>query len=258
MKRIRIVFILGVVFLFLQSCFVDNVKPIRGNGNVVTHDYDFSDFDKIDVGDTFVVYLSQGDNEEVTISADENLFPFISVEKINGRLKVHTTRNISYADDLSIYITMIDIDEIEISGASEIYSTELLEVEKLLVDISGASEGELEIFADHLNIELSGSSEVYLDLVANIVYVDESGASDVELVGETGYLHIMASGSSALTAFSFLSDYCDINCGGASHADINVIDQLSVIASGASNIRYMGQPAIEIVELSGSSTLEAY
>lgn len=258
MKKVSL--IAGVLFLIfsLQSCFIDDLKPIRGNGNVVSRDFQMPSFSKIDVGSTFTVYLSQGDTEEVSISADENLFPFIEVEMINNRLRIRTTRNITHADELSVHITMVELEDIEISGAAEIFSTEHLEFQNIKMEISGASEGEMVFTADEFTLELSGSSDLFLDFSAEEVYIEESGASDLNMIGNANYLRMDLSGSSEFDALNFETIECNLDCSGASNADVYVLEYLRVVASGASHIRYKGNPEIEIIELSGSSTLEPY
>ncbi len=126
----------------------------------------------------------------------------------------------------------------------------------LTVALSGASSAELEdVAAGTTNLSLSGSSHLSGKLTCTNVTIDLSGDSDVSLQGSATTLMTNGSGASDLALGAFEVDTADVNLSGASSARLFVNSHLRVNLSGASHIEYQGNPTLESVELSGSSSV---
>ena len=80
--------LLAVMF-FLPGCvYIPPGVTTTPSGNVVSRRYDFSNFDSIDVGSAFEIAVTRADSYNVTITADDNLFNDIVVEKQGSTLKI--------------------------------------------------------------------------------------------------------------------------------------------------------------------------
>ena len=80
MKKAALLFV--VMSIALSSCYIDGWnRGISGNGNVVEEDRSVSGFTGVHVSSGIDVYLSEGNDFEVIVEADENLMEVILTEK---------------------------------------------------------------------------------------------------------------------------------------------------------------------------------
>ena len=107
-------------------------------------------------------------------------------------------------------------------GASSIRSeNEITSTDVLHVDISGASEGRLELNAPKVSVNLSG-------------------ASNANIKGKTKDFEGGASGASEIRGFDLLSENADVDASGASSIEIYASVKIAGQASGASSVNYKG------------------
>ena len=82
-----------------------------------------------------------------------------------------------------------------------------------------------------------------------------SGASTLELRGSASNLKVSASGASHARLDQFNSKSAVVDASSASHISLNVADKLEAEASGASHVRYLGQPQVLKLHSSGASSI---
>lgn len=197
-------------------------------------------FHAIELSSAFDVYLSQGAEESVAVSAsDAKSRDFIKVEVKGGVLVIRYDNKGKWNTGnkkLKAYISFKNIDKLDVSGACDVYVVEGWK-------------------ADNLKIDLSGASNLKGKLDAQKLMVDQSGASDMTLTGTVGQLNIEASGASDFKGFDLAVDYCNAKASGASDIKITVNKELSAEASGASDVRYKGAGLMRDVKTSGASSI---
>jgi len=202
---------------------MEALRGIEGNGKVVVQERSVSSFTVIDVGGAFEIELTQGDQTALTIEADENLLNLIITEVSGNTLEIYTKEDIRKFEKLKVYITFVELEELDLSGACEVYGNGTLQLDKLSCDVSGAMEMDLSLNASELTIDASGASEINLAGFAETVSIELSGAGE-------------------LSAFELETDYFSLEISGAGDADIFVNKELDVEASGAASVRYKGSP----------------
>jgi hypothetical protein len=106
-----------------------------------------------------------------------------------------------------------------------------------------------------LDIDLSGATKVNLDLNAANVTTTGSGATELNLKGQATSHHINISGVGHVYAFDFVVGSCDVESSGVGHCEVNVLNNLNVHSSGASDVKYKGHPSISN-DKSGASSIE--
>jgi Putative auto-transporter adhesin, head GIN domain len=198
-------------------------------------------FHALHLSDAFDVILTQGNEERVAVSAnDKKIVAYITTEVVNGVLRI------GFKDDknswmknrkLKAYIAVKSLDEIKAGGASDIHVEGTLSVPQLKLSFSGAS-------------DLSGKL-----MVNGLLGVDLSGASDLNIDGSAGELNIDASGASNVKAYGFTVRSCTVKASGACNVRINVEKELSAHLSGASNVYYKGAAMIKDIKTSGASNI---
>ena len=74
------IFLLGSVGVLFAGGIVE-----RGSGNLITEEYDISDFSEIDVSGSWDVKITQG-GYGVRVEVDDNILEYVKVERRGGTL----------------------------------------------------------------------------------------------------------------------------------------------------------------------------
>jgi len=221
----------------LNAC--DSVKDVIPSDNVITQEYTFSGYENIETESAFTIYVEFSDTEEsIVVESNENLFQYIEVTEVSNTLKIGFQDNISIKGSaiLKAYITTKNIKGYSASGASRIIVEDEINTDDATVFLSGASQFVGEMYVENLNADLSG-------------------ASSMTLAGETLSFEVTASEASNIGNFNFNTEYLSVNLSGASNVSLTVTDEMDVIASGASIVRYKGDAVINSQNLTGSSQI---
>lgn len=201
-----------------------------------------SGFHAIKVSNAFDVYLTQGNEEGLAVSASEPKYrDEIKTEVKNGVLVISLEGNKKLWNKgnkkLKAYISFKNIDLLDVSGACDVY---------VLTSLKG----------DKLTLKMSGASDLKrAEILVNELSVDLNGASDMIISGKVNKLRIEASGASNIKGYDLATDYCDIHASGASGINITVNKEISAQASGASDIHYKGEGLIRDIKTSGASNV---
>lgn len=129
MTTLTKIIITTLLSLTLFSCNFDiNLSPgVKGNGNVTEEERGITaSFSSIKVSEGLNVYLTQSDNENIIVKADDNLHELIITEVINGVLKIHTSKNIGRAASKQVIVTFKDVSKISSSSGSDVYATNII------------------------------------------------------------------------------------------------------------------------------------
>jgi len=219
----------------------DDSFKIKSSGKTVTREEAFTGFDRVDASNTFDVSITQGDTFSVVLHFDENVQEYLDVRLEDGTLLLGLDLENSYSVEgdvtLEAAITMPQLRGVNLSGASRATISEFETEEDFTARISGAS-------------RLEG------DVVAGAVWLDISGASRVELRGGAEDLTVDASGASQANLANFPATDAHIDASGSSRATVLVSGTLDADASGASQVTYAGDPALGVIDTSGSSTIK--
>ena len=209
----------------------------RGNGKVIKQDRQVTSFNAMDISGAFEIILTQGDTEAVTVESDENLIPLIRTVVVGNELRISTKDPIRNPTVMKVYVTLRDLQKIDISGAVNINTTNRMTLNELSIDASGASKSKLDIAVQKLSMDCSGASKMYFTGMAVNVKMDLSGASDI-------------------FAFDFPAETYFIELSGAGKAQIHVTKSLNAEISGAGNVVYKGSPEQVDQRVSGAGSIK--
>lgn len=224
----RTVFLLAAASMVLASCKYVSGKHIRGNGNVITQTRNLSGFTGVDVSNAIDVYLKQDSAYSVKVVTDENLQTYILTEKQGETLRIREEENTNpdATGKIKVYVSAPLFKNLEASGASGFKSESLLQS------------------AESVHVDVSGASEADLELKSPTVTAGMSGASKLLLRGQTRDLQVKGQGASRARCYELLSENAEVDISGASNADVFASVSLKAEASGASDIRYKGNPTV--------------
>lgn len=224
---------LGLVIAFaLNSC----INTIDGNGDVTKEQRIVTSFNKIDISGAYEVLINQGNEEKLELEVDENLLEYIETEIKNNTLYVSSKKPIGKATSLKLYITVVDVEDIDVSGAIELKNKGTYETENLEIDVSGAADINLDVDVENLSMDMSGASETTLS-------------------GKATNFEIEISGAGELQAKKLKTRNNTIAISGAGSAVVYVKKTLNVSVSGAGSVKYKGSPKVK-KDISGAGSVE--
>ncbi|MDQ3798178.1 MAG: DUF2807 domain-containing protein [Acidobacteriota bacterium] len=228
MRKIKIiVFIVALViglmfakmFAFSFGFHMPNINvfsKVKGSGNIQIQKREVSDFSSVETGGAINVDIVAQRDFSVEVEADDNLLERIRTEVRGDTLKIYTEGSISTRNPIRVRIAMPQIESLDISGASN----------GTLTNVKNES-----------------------------LTIDASGASKIRIDGETGDLNVDLSGASRLDAENLRAENVTVEASGASSAIVAALNDLRAEASGASNIRYTGEPRNVKKNTSGASSV---
>jgi Putative auto-transporter adhesin, head GIN domain len=201
-------------------------------------------FSSIKVSGGIDVYLTQGSDEAVAVSASKDKYKEdIKTEVRDGELHIYYKNSDGLGiylngtnKKLRVYVSFKTLEKVTASGASDVVVTGLLEVPVFSLNMSGAS-------------DFKGQVKV------NSLKVDISGASDVKISGSAADAYIEASGASDAKCYDLVTENCKVSASGASDINITVNKELNVSATGASDVYYKGTCVIKEMRSSGASSI---
>jgi hypothetical protein len=226
-----------VAALFLAGCSFVTGPSVTGSGNLVTKQYPFTNFTGVSAGSVFDVTVKPGATPGVSVTVDDNLVEYLDVNTSGDRLNLHLKSNTNIRNGtLKAVVTMPELTSLDLSGASKGH-------------VQGCRS------AKALDIDMSGASHLEGDLESGDMHMGLSGASHANLKGTAGNLRLNVSGASHADLEGLQIKDANVDADGASHATVRPSGRLQARASGASNVRYAGQPANVDKQTSGASSV---
>jgi hypothetical protein len=225
-----IVVLLLIVVLVVSGCcgpLCDTVtrtvprissRRIVGSGALIERELDLEGFTRLEIGSAFDVELTQSSIYSVVVTSDDNVADDVRVT-LSGDSLTLTLRPVALSltnVTLRAEISMPTLDGVELSGASRL-------------------EGYID--TDDVRFEVSGASRLYMEGTGGDMRLDASGASRVDLA-------------------DFRVDDAELEVSGASDVTVYAMGRLDVEASGASTVRYLGNPLMGRIDSSGASTVK--
>lgn len=195
------------------------------------------DFSGLRVSGAISVILVQGDSYKVKVVA-ENAGDIKSVITTIDKDSILNVSHGKIKDDVKVYVTVKSLKKIEASGASNIKSENPLNITTLTVDGSGAS---------NMKLQLNGGD----------VVVSLTGASSLKMTGTANNLTAVVSGASSLKGYELETQNASVNSSGSSIVKLLVKNSLKGDASGASSIKYAGEPKEKVLNVSGASSIKS-
>jgi hypothetical protein len=227
------------LLLILSSAVAQTSKKMVVDG--AAQDRKLSGFTSINVSNAFDVYISQGNQDAVGVSASD--------ESATNNIKTYISGGVLYLsfnqkswgswknNKLKAYITVKDLQKLTVSGACNVSFVDPIISDKLLVSISGAS-------------DIKGPVKV------NSLKVGASGASNISLSGTATETDFNISGACSIKSLDLVTDNCAVVASGASSVKLTINKSLKANISGASDIRYKGTVSMFNTKTSGASSIK--
>jgi hypothetical protein len=258
MKIKSIAVIISVIGLLIMPGVSGCLFPVSGSGNMITEQFDYADFSRVQVANVFEVEISQSDTFSISVTADDNIMEYVIINRSGDTLQVRLKQGYNYHSITAIAkIGMPDISRLDLSGATEGIINDFTCSDNITLTVSGASKLTLsDLSAGDVQIEVSGASNITGNLTAGDADFEVSGASNLSLAGSGQALKAEVSGASNMSLDDFTTDNADIDVSGVSTGVVNTGGTLDANVSGASTLYYIGSPLMGDIDISGASGIQ--
>lgn len=258
MKRNILIIAIAVIGLAFVSCSITvdgetfGGKTVKGNGILVTQNYDVNTFNEISTSLPATVNFTIADKYTCSVRVDENILEYLDIKVDENDLVLkkqekHKNTNLR-ATEFVIDVTapsLVEINlagsgtlnvlspiegnglEINLAGSGDIVFNEKVSVPEIELNVAGSGDIECrELFADKLDANVAGSGD--LSVKAGAVTNAEAG--------------VAGSGDIVLS--------CDIetleaNIAGSGDIKARVNGKLTYGIFGSGDIGYYGNPVVE-------------
>lgn len=219
---------------------------LNGRGTAGFEMRNLPHFSNIVVEDSIQVYLqseeSIGSRQQLSgvcakVEAEQNLLPSISTSVEGETLHIFFNKSIRPTKQITVSLPIKNLAEITTAGTAILASKTPLELDKLAINASGASQ-----------ITLS-------KLICNTLTISIEGSSTVELQGEAGDQLVSIRGAAVYRSSEFAAERATLSISGAGKAWVNVKDKLAITLTGAAYLGYKGDPEV-VQSIGGLGRLE--
>lgn len=224
LSRITFTLLLG---LLITSCNFDiNLgEGKKGNGVIANDTRAITEnFDRVSASEGLDVFITQADEFDISIEADENIIDLIQTDIKNGRLKIHAKENIGRATK-KIFVSMPVIAGLSSSSGADLETKSIIK-------------------ADDIKLDASSGSDLVVSLTASSVDASSSSGADIKISGETEDLIADASSGADIDARNLKTKNCDADASSGAGIRVDVSEKLVADASSGGDITYSGNAEV--------------
>jgi hypothetical protein len=218
----------------------------------------FTGFTAVEVGGSFKVDITRSDKYSIAVTVGDKIASRLQVTKNGDTLHIgFDAIIINLHGRPSVVITMPDLRNLNISGASTGTASGFKSSNDFKSYVSGASTLDVDMQTGNFNADISGASGVSGNLLATGADLRLSGAGRITLTGSGGNANINTSGASQVNLGNYALNNADIVFSGGSSGSINVGGKLNANLSGGSRLDYSGNPTLGKINVTGGSSFKA-
>lgn len=220
-----------VLTLLLSSCGFDlNFGDIgtgeKGNGIIVEEAREITEeFTMVSASEGLDVYVTQGNDFDISVEADENILDLIGTDINNGKLKIHAIENIGRATK-KVYVTLPSVTGLYASSGSHLVTENKIQADKLEIDASSGALLNADVNVNDMEVDASSGGNISLSGTAKAVYVDGSSGANIK-------------------ATDLMTTSCNAGASSGANISIHVSENLTADASSGGNISYKGDPSVQ-------------
>ena len=225
------ILVAATIILSILACDVGfGGQTVRGSGTVVEESRDISDISAVELAMQGTLFIEMGGSESLRIEADENLMEYIETDVRGGKLVIENRSgtNLRPSQQINFYLTVVELDSVGISSSGDI-------------DMGPVQSGPF-------SVSISSSGDLTINgLESSSLTVRISSSGDLEILGgQVQRQDITLSSSGEYNAENLASAEAEVSLTSSGTATIRVSDRLSGRLSSSGNVRYIGDPQVNV------------
>jgi len=227
---------LGLLFAvaFISGCVSVNFSSaggggVSGRGTPEIFTYKVGEITEVRVQIACNIEYYSAPSDTVTLEIQPNLHEYISVTEVGGVLTISSTSTISRSGNNVPVLTIStpSLKHLSLSGA-------------------GIFTGHDKITGDYFGLNVYGAASGTANLDVDALLVNISGAGDFRLSGSADRAQFVLAGAGNLDALFLETREASVSFSGAGTIKLHCSDSLSITASGVGTVEYRGSPNVDI------------
>jgi hypothetical protein len=228
-KNYFVYFLLFLMSLSINGgCQAQTGSRDKGTSDNKKETRNVSSFNSLDLAISANVFIKQGGSQSVVLEGDASDLEKIETEVSGSQLKIKTRSGRWNLGEITVYITMQDVKDLNISG-------------------SGSIKTETPIKSTNLSLVISGSGSMNLpDLTAREVSCVISGSGNISYSGtsQADNSKIVVTGSGNVNAEGLNSKDARVTITGSGDCKVSASENLNVQITGSGSVYYKGKAMI--------------
>lgn len=227
--------------LFVSSAFLLKAQPTVNDPNAEKRTV--GSFHGIDVGTGIELLLTQGNTEEVAVSAEKPEFrDKIETRVENGVLMIRykpLTGSINKKNEtkgLKAYVSCKNLDRLYASTGAEVKISGLLQ-------------------SPSLDIKANTGAEIEGKVDIGSLQIDQNTGSKVTLTGKADKMEAAGSTGSKFDGEDMTSNHCKVEVNTGARLEVNAARELQVKASTGGTVRYKGDAGVREIKTNTGGTV---
>jgi hypothetical protein len=200
-------------------------------------------FTAITVSDGINLYLTQGNEESVAVSASEEKYMerFKTVVE-NGTLKIYFDKSglswlYSEKRKLNAYVSFKALEKISASSGADVILKSTVSVNKLQCTFTSGAH-----FSGHVNV--------------GEMAISQNSGSEIDLSGKTEKLQVDVSSGAIFKGYDLAVDFCEAKATSGGGVRITVNKELNAKANSGGGIRYKGNAVMKDLSVSSGGMVK--
>lgn len=258
MKRQILIIATVIISMTLNACNIHidgetlGGKTIKGDGNIVTQNYNVSSFDELSTSLSATVNFTVSDAYTCSVRVDQNLLEYLDIRTKGDELilkKQEEHKNITLqATEFIIDVTAPSLEEINLAGSGTFNALSPMEVDKLEANVAGSGDiiFKKTVTAKEIELNVAGSGDLFCnELIADKLDADIAGSGDMKVVsGTVREAEASVAGSGDIVLTCDIENF-DASIAGSGDIKARVNGKLSYSIFGSGDIGYYGNPVVE-------------
>ena len=258
MKRHIIIIAAVIIGMMLNACTINvdgesfGFKTVKGDGNVVTRDYDVAAFNTISTSLPATVNFTIADSYSCTVSVDENLFDYLDIKVKDNELlmgKRQEDKNTSLkTTQFVIEVTAPSLEDLNLAGSGTFNALSPLQGETMEVNVAGSGDVVLSktVSVQTMSLNVAGSGDLgCAELFADELDVNVAGSGDIKVSnGKVRKAEADVAGSGDIVLLCD-NESLEANIAGSGDIKARVSGKLTYGIFGSGDIGYYGNPVVE-------------
>lgn len=247
---------------------------VKGNKEVTIIETQVNAYNTIELGDDFEVVLQESSTPAVEIETDSNLHDVIQFTVTDSVLRLKYLDKIRSKKRLNIKLFYDQaLQTIKLKDDAEITANNSIKNKLFRLDLSDGTKASitvkvdsftlhnanakamLNVTAKHADVNLSGKAKVEALINTETMTLSLADSADAEIEGNVQQLHATLNNNTDLIGKNLSVSDCNVELIESSKCSIEVIDTLTLKASGSSETRLYGTPKISINTFANTSKL---
>lgn len=200
-------------------------------------------FTAISVSDGVDLYLMQGNEESVAVSAsDEKYMERFKTEVVDGTLKIYYDyKGINWAPNekrrLKAWVSFKTLEKLHASGGAE-------------VNMQGSLD------AGSLSMKFTSGSSFEGKITAKALTIEQNSGSAITLAGSTANFKIDVSSGAVFKGYDLVVDYCDAKASSGGGVRVTINKELNAKANSGGGIKYKGAAVIKDLDVNSGGMVK--